>query len=252
MTGPPRREKFSVAVKIAAGIALFQAIFTGAMVVALALGLEIQGFNLFSLLNVIVLTGLAIAIFNRRLWAAYTLAGYSLLDLVVKADFFPMTVSSRDIPSALPLLIYVAGALVLQASPSRLAPSLAELNWMVAIVSAVVWVAGDFVIGFFFGLFGFIKGGVPINTAAALVQMMLYIVWGILVSYSVARRTVCPLETILLVALISIPLGAVDLLTAHMTRIDFVVRVIWFLAFGLIGFGLASLTSGPAQLAQGR
>jgi hypothetical protein len=252
MTEPPRRDKLLLVVKIAAGAAMFQAIFTASMVVALAFGLDVPAFNLFSLLDVIVLSGLAIAVFNRRLWGAYALAGYSLLDLVVKVDFFPMTVSSRDITSALPLLIYVAGALVLQASPSRLAPSLAELNWMVAIVAAVVWVAGNFVIGFFFGLFGFIKGGVPINTTAALVQMMLYIGWGILVSYSVARRRFWPLETILLVALISIPLGAVDLLTAHMTRIDFVIRVIWFLAFGLIGFGLASLTSGPVQLAQGR
>jgi len=251
MTEPPRREKLSVAVKIAAGMALFQAIFAGAMVAALALGLDVRGFNLFSLLDVIVLTGLAIAVFNRRLWAAYTLAGYGLLEFIVKAGFIPMAVPLGGIPWAVPLLVYVAGAFVLQASPNRIAPSLAELNWVIAIVSAVVWVAGNFVIGFLFGLFGFIKGGVPINTTTALVQMVLYIVWGVLVSYSVARRSVWPFETILLVALISIPLGTFDLLTVHLTPIDFVIRVIWFLAVGVIGFGLASLTSRPVQLAPG-
>jgi hypothetical protein len=62
MTEPPRREKLLLVVKIAAGAAMFQAIFTASMVVALAFGLDVPAFNLFSLLDVIVLSGLASAV----------------------------------------------------------------------------------------------------------------------------------------------------------------------------------------------
>ena len=231
---PLTRQKLRLAVKIAAGMAFFQATVTALYVVALLTGGDIlpggNGISLYSLIDVIALTGFALALVKGRLWAAYGLLGYGLLDWIVKAMRF------GQIAWILPVVLYAIGAITLARS-EHLAPAASELRWKRTLVFAAVLIGGNFLIGFLFGLFGLTRGGVAQGWAATLTQTCLSVIWNAAVCFLAVRQTAWPFETALLLAIFSAPVGPLEMLVTGESPITALARVVWTIAFCMIGWG---------------
>ena len=224
--------------KIAAGMAFVQAGITAAFVVVLIFeGNALTGgygFGLYSLSDVIAIMGFALALLKGRLWAAYGLFAYGLLDWVAKA------VQSGQVAWIVPVMLYGIGAISLSRS-EHLAPVASELRWKRAVVFAAVWVAGDVLIGFLLGLFGLTRSGVSQTSAVALSQTCLPAIWGAAICYAAARRAVWPFETVLLIAILTSPIAIVDLLSTSGSPLLLLASIVSAIALSMIGWGLVIL-----------
>jgi len=231
-------QKLRLAVKIAAGMAFVQAGITAAFVVVLIFeGNALTGgygFGLYSLSDVIAIMGFALALLKGRLWAAYGLFAYGLLDWVAKA------VQSGQVAWIVPVMLYGIGAISLSRS-EHLAPVASELRWKRAVVFAAVWVAGDVLIGFLLGLFGLTRSGVSQTSAVALSQTCLPAIWGAAICYAAARRAVWPFETVLLIAILTSPIAIVDLLSTSGSPLLLLASIVSAIALSMIGWGLVIL-----------
>jgi hypothetical protein len=235
-----------LAVKIAVVVAFFQAGVTATFVIilifernALAGG---YGFSLYSLIDVIALTGFAFALLKGRLWAAYGLFAYGVLDWVGKF------VRSGQVGWVVPVAVYGIGAMTLSWS-GHLTPKASELRWKRAVLFAALWFAGNFVIGFVCGFYGLTRGGVPQEPVAKLILACLSAVWGTTISYAAARRTIWPFETALLVATLTAPFAVLDFVSIAESPLLSLGRVVWAVAFGMIGWALATISSGRKSIA---
>ncbi len=182
------------------------------------------------------LVGLAIFLWYGHLWAAWALVATSLLDFAVKV--------ARTGQSAwiVPPVIYVAGALYLAQAPS-VSPRFHELRWVRALVCAVVWVAGNFGIGFVFGRLGLLQNGLPRTDAIALTQLVLFFLWGVCIFALTIYRSDCPLEAVLLITLFALPLGIVDSVPrSWLALLGLLSKGVWSIAMGMIACLLIRLS----------
>lgn len=226
--------------KAAAGMALFQTVFTIALAfAALADGTffsAASGFGLLSIADVVALLGLSIGVWHGHLWAAWALVAYSLLDDAVKV--------ARTGQSAwiVPLVIYVVGALYLAQAPN-IRPRFKELRLVRALVCAAVWVAGNFGIGFVFGRLGLLQNGLPRTDAIALAQLVLFLLWGICVFSLTIYRSDYPLEAVFLITLFALPLGIVDSVPrSWLALLELLAKAVWSLAIGMVACLLIRLS----------
>jgi hypothetical protein len=228
-------ERWEWAAKVAAGFAFFQAGVTAIMIAVAAANGKLlagqDGFRLFSALDVFPLCGLAVSLLNGHVWAAYALVVYGSVDRLLNLLNFGLTVW------ILPTIAYIGGAVVLLSSSSALSPQIAVVGRRAALGWAAFWFAGDFALAFTFGLVGLTEGGVAIAPSIGLAQNSLYIVWGIGLSYVVARHSAWPIEAILLEAVVSVALFS------GFTSAQFVNSAPGWLAAGFIGLGIAQLLS---------
>jgi hypothetical protein len=106
--------RLGLAVKIAVGVSFFQAGVTAAFVIVLIFERNVlpgaYGFNLYSLIDAIALTGFALALLKGHLWAAYGLFAYGLLDWVGKVA------RSGQVAWIVPVMVYAIGAMTLSRS----------------------------------------------------------------------------------------------------------------------------------------
>lgn len=100
-------------------------------------------------LPAITLLGLGTAVFLRRLWGAYALVGYSILDTIMKLKLLGAAGASN----LLFLGVYMLGMWNL-ARASHIAPSLRDLRWRGIIGFSVLSVAGSASVAFVFAFLG--------------------------------------------------------------------------------------------------
>jgi hypothetical protein len=228
--------------RVAFGMAVFQVLITS----FLALSTFSDGtfftsssFGLLSIADVVALSGLAFALLHRHLWAAWGLVVYAALDLVVRAA------KTGQSAWAVPLVLYLVGAYYLQRAP-HISPRLQELRWVRIVIWAVVWIAGNFGIGFLFGMLGLLQDGAPRTEAIALAQLGLFVIWGVC-AFSIALYGIpYPFENLLLMVVCSIPLGMVDSVPrSWLAFFDLLSKGVWSLAIGMIAYLLTTRLSRP-------
>lgn len=134
-------------------IAVLLAFLQGIVTFAQSLGivkvpLEVQ-YSLGLVLPAITLLGLGIAVFLRRLWGAYALVGYSILDTIMKLKLF----GAAGTASFLFLGVYVLGTWNL-ARASHIAPTLRDMRWRGIIGFSVISWVGSGSVAFVFGFLG--------------------------------------------------------------------------------------------------
>jgi len=109
---------------------------------------EVQ-YPLVLVLPAVTFLGLGTAVFSRRLWGAYALVGYSILDTIIKLKLFGAAGAS----GLLFLGVYVLGTWNL-AKASHIAPSLRDLRWRGIIGFSVISMVGSASVAFVFGFLG--------------------------------------------------------------------------------------------------
>jgi len=215
-----------LAVKVAVGLALFQAAATAMFAIV-----GVENFAYINVVDAVLLAGLGVATMKRHLWAAYGLVGYSAFDVIVKyAIGRPAWVIA--------FVVYLVGAILLHRT-RHIAPSLKQLNVPTATAAAAIWVAGRLLVRLQLGLFDLMRDGLPVSDTVALAQSAINIAWGIAVCWYVARTTTWPFETVLLTALLAVPFGVVEVFVTPTTPIEFVAGAARSVAMGLVGFELA-------------
>jgi hypothetical protein len=220
-------------------------IHAGLMLLSLILGA--QGFNPRSLSDIVTLVGLGVAFRARHLWAAYALAGYSVLAAIfhVSIGMAPGVSILRGI--LLPLLYLAAARQLLRAEHT--APPIKALAWRRLAVFALQLVAGIVVTAFFFG-FGYLPivsllgvEFLPVTRGSGF-EFVLEMAWALVVFTRVARQTgPWAFESVMLVALLAWPLGLVEVSLGMINAIGWMVGIVHFLAPAIGGWLVAMIIS---------
>jgi hypothetical protein len=195
----------------------------------------IAGVNIYSLLDVVILSAFAIATLKRHLWAAYGLVGYGLFEYVVN-------VVQRGEPWAAYFVIYLIAAWFLRKKPHVAPETVRTLQWRSIIKYAVVWWVGFEIVDFIFGLLGLTQGGVHRSTEAGIAHMLLLVVWGnALFGFQAWRARAWPFETVLATSIAAFPLNVFDALVVQLTPASLLLRLLGTVAIAMLGVACASM-----------
>jgi hypothetical protein len=202
---------------------------------------RVPNVTMWSFTDVFTLAGLGIALSRRFLWAPCVLVGYAVLDASVKVH-----AGTSPWVSLFALLLY-AGAAVHLHAVGHSAPPLTELPWMRLAIFAVVFYAGNFGLSAIFG-FGYFpvaspvwSGFIHVEKGSALHFSML-MGWALVLFTRVAIRTApWSFECVVLVALLSWPLGVIDWAWGAVSALQWTAGIVYSMAFAMCGWGVGEI-----------
>jgi hypothetical protein len=202
-----------------------------------------QGFNRGSLMDIVTLVGLGVAFRARHLWAANALACYSVL-----AGIIHVSMGSAPGVSILFAVLYLAaGRELLRAE--HIAPPINALAWRRLAVFALKLVAGTALIAFFFA-WGHLPIVSPFGveflpvTRGSGFELALEMAWALVLFTRVARQTgPWAFESVVVVALLTWPIGLVELSFGLTNAIAWAASICYALAPAVCGWLVAMVAS---------
>ncbi len=204
-TREPSQYRESWPAWLAAGAAFFQVVLALLLLLVAAaeghLSTGLHGINIYSLLDVVVLSAFAIAVLKRHLWGAYALVGYGLIDYAVKVA------QSGELWAAY-FVIYLIAAWFLRKKPHVAPETIRTLQWRSIIKYAIAWWAGFEFLSFIFQSLDLIQGVERQSTeVGGVVHMILLVVWGVVIfGLQAWRARAWAFETVLLTSAAAFPL----------------------------------------------
>lgn len=184
----------------------------------------IEGVNIYSLLDVMILSAFGIAVLKRHLWAAYALVGYGLIGLEV--------VQRRE-PWAAYFVIYLVGAWFLRKKPHVAPETIRMLQWRSIIKYAIVCWVGFEIIYTIVWFTGF---------EAGVTHVLLLVVWGVaLFGFQAWRAPGWSFETGLITSIVAFSLSMLDALIVPIRPAALLLRLLGTVAIAMLGIGCASM-----------
>ncbi len=222
---------------LAAGGAFLQAGFTILVLLVTAeesrLRTGIEGVNIYSLLDVVILSAFGIAVLKRHLWAAYALVGYGLISYSVE-------VVQRREPWAAYFVIYLVGAWFLRKKPHVAPETIRMLQWRSIIKYAIVCWVGFEIIDTIVWFTGF---------EAGVAHVLLLVVWGAaLFGFQAWRAPGWSFETALITSIVAFSLSILDALIVPIRPAALLLRLVGAVAIAMLGVGCASMLPRPTAL----